>query len=295
MRAIAKLCGIAVLGVALAALAGPGDSAPDAASSEAQASPDASSSEAQAAREAPSSGSEASEGGSSGNAQQDESVNAAPQPMPQVVYVPPSRGSARARTGGGTRGPGKAPTLAVLAPDHVGVTNVAQPTFAWFASEPIPGRVDFTLVDPEAVEPLVEVTLPSPNEPGVQLIHLADYDAQLAEGRSYDWSVALVVDPESRDLDVVAAGAIRRAPASPRVAAEIAAGTPAYIALARAGVWYDAMADLSAAIAANPEDAALRAQRAALLEQVGVGAAAVYERENGAGQERADGVSSGTR
>lgn len=271
MRAIAKLCGIAVLGLALAALAGPEDT-----------SPEASSNEAQTAQEAPSGGPQASESGSSENGQQDSSATGAQKPIPQVVYVPPSRGSARARTGGGTRGPGDRPTLAVLAPDHVGVTNVAQPTFAWFASQPIPGRVDFTLVDPEAVEPLVEVTLPSPNEAGIQRIHLADYDARLEEGRSYDWSVALVMDPESRDLDVVAAGAIRRAPASPRVAAEIAAGTPAYIALARAGVWYDAMADLCAAIEADPHDAALRAQRAALLEQVGVGAAAVYERENGA-------------
>jgi hypothetical protein len=199
----------------------------------------------------------------------------------QVVYVPPSRGSTRTRTGGGTRGPASAPTLAVLAPDHVGVTHRAQPTLAWFLSAPTEGRIDLALVDPDAVEPLLEVTLPSPNEAGVQLVDLSRYGVSLAQGHTYEWSVALVIDPDNRDLDVVASGAIRREAVPAGMRSALTKGTPAYVTLARAGVWYDALAELSNAIAENPGAAHLHGQRAALLEQVGVGAAAAYERQKG--------------
>jgi Flp pilus assembly protein TadD len=47
---------------------------------------------------------------------------------------------------------------------------------------------------------------------------------------------------------------------------------------AEEGVWYDAIDALSRAIEKSPNDAALREQRAALLEQVGLQAAANYAR-----------------
>lgn len=249
MRWLAKLFGVALLLATLAAWADESDDADDAIEAAEQ-------QEAEKADEAP----------------------AANGPSRQVVYVPPSRGAARVRTGGGTRGTMNAPTLAALAPDHVGVTWRAQPAFAWFLSEKSDARVDFTLVDPEAVDPLLEVTLPGPFEAGVQLVRLADYGVELEPGHSYDWSVALVLDPENRDLDVVAAGAIRREAPEPGVEEAIGSGTPAHVALARAGVWYDALESLSTAIARSPGDEALLAERAALLEQVDVGAAAAWDR-----------------
>lgn len=199
----------------------------------------------------------------------------------QVVYVPPSRGATRMRSGGGTGGPAGAPTLSVLAPDHVGVTQRAEPVFAWFVSEATDARIEFTVIDLDLVEPVIEVVLPGPFAAGVQLVRLADHGVSLEVGKSYDWSVALLIDPENRDLDVVAGGAIRREAAMPEIASRIAAGITSYRALAEAGVWYDAIADLSLTIAARPEDTGLRAERAALLEQVGLAAAAAFERENG--------------
>jgi hypothetical protein len=94
----------------------------------------------------------------------------------------------------------------------------------------------------------------------------------------YEWSVAAVIDPQQRDRDLVSVGALERArpPEPPRRAA---ASTPD--ALARQGVWYDAIAQLSEAIAARPRDASLRARRAALLDQVGLAHAASYDRERG--------------
>jgi hypothetical protein len=54
----------------------------------------------------------------------------------------------------------------------------------------------------------------------------------------------------------------------------LAAATPARVPfiLAAAGIWYDAIGDLSARIEASPGDTQLRVQRAAQLEQVGLAA-----------------------
>ena len=47
---------------------------------------------------------------------------------------------------------------------------------------------------------------------------------------------------------------------------------------ATAGLWYDTIAALSALIDAAPQDATLRQQRATLLDQEGLHAAAAYDR-----------------
>ena len=199
--------------------------------------------------------------------------------------MPPSRGSVGARTGGGTRGPVNAPRIGVLAPDHVGLTTRAQPALAWYVSAATTAPIELTLIADDADEPLAVKRLPSPTSAGVQMVDLAKQGVQLAEGTTYDWYVAIVLDPKSRDSDVVAGGAIQRHAPGAELTKELAGGEPSYRVLARNGIWYDAIADLSAAIAAAPAASTagreLREARASLLEQVGVAAAAAYDREAG--------------
>jgi hypothetical protein len=199
-------------------------------------------------------------------------------PSQPAVYVPPSRGAARTRSGGGTRGPVDLPTVAVLAPEHAGITLRAQPEIAFFVSKATGARIDLTVIAEDAVDPLLEVTLPGPTAAGVHVVRLADHGIELEADRSYDWSIALVVDPARRDLDVAAGSGIRRSAAPPELSAALATGAPTYRVLAGNGIWYDALADLSDAIAAKPADASLRTERAGLLEQVGLDAAAAFER-----------------
>jgi hypothetical protein len=199
-----------------------------------------------------------------------------------VVYVPPSRGAARVRAGAGTRGveAAEVPRIEVLAPDHVGLTLREQPTLVWFLSDPSDARVDFTLIGADAIDPIAEVTLDGPFERGVHLVRLTDLGVRLAPEAVYEWSVALVVDPARRDRDVYAGGALHRT-VVPELA-EVAGATQTTVdALARRGVWYDAIAEISEAIATRPEDRSLRAQRAALLAQVGLEAAAAHDRGAG--------------
>jgi hypothetical protein len=209
-----------------------------------------------------------------------------------TVYVPPSRGAVGARTGGGTRGTANAPRIAVLVPDHIGLTTREHPTLAWFLSADTDVPVELTLIADGAVEPAIVTRLRGPQRAGIHLVDLSEYSARLDLGKTYDWYIALVLDPAARDSDVVAGGAIQRSAAAPELAKDLASGEPSYRALARHGIWYDAIADLSKAIAASPPDSAagqdLRAERAALLEQVGVGAVALYDREEGHELGRAD-------
>ena len=171
-----------------------------------------------------------------------------------------------------------APVVLALAPDHLALTTRAQPTLAWYVSGPTQARVEFILLADGAVEPTAEVTLESPREAGVQLVSLEKLGVSLEEGRAYEWAIALVLDPDDRDADVLAGGAIERRVAPAALTAELSGGEPSYRALARHGIWYDALADLSVSIAASPGDAGLRSERAALLDQVDLEQAADYDR-----------------
>jgi len=203
-----------------------------------------------------------------------------------TVYVPRSRGSVGARTSGGTRIASGAPRIAVLVPDHVGLTTRERPTLAWYLSGDTEHPVEFSLIADGAVATTAVAMLKGPLRAGIHLLNLADYGARLDEGITYDWYVSLVLDPDARDTDVVAGGKIERVSTGADLGKDLlAAGEPSYRLLARNGVWYDAIADLSAAIdaapAGSPTGRELRSERAALLEQVGVAAAAVYDREGG--------------
>jgi len=197
---------------------------------------------------------------------------AASPPMP--VYTPPKRGAPGGRIGGGSRGTQRdAFSLAVLAPDHTGLTTDPQPTLYWFiSSELATTSVELTIMDVDGIQPLLETRLPPPVKTGVHSLRLGDHRVRLKPGEPYRWFVALVVDPDRRSKDILAGGFVELV--------EPPAGLPAQIAkadkkelpqlYAAAGLWYDAVAAISQLIDAAPNDSDLKQQRAALLEQAGL-------------------------
>jgi hypothetical protein len=193
-------------------------------------------------------------------------------PQAILVYKPPLRGKPRARVGGGVRSPaGEWPLLYVLVPEHTGQTISAQPSLFWYVDRTPPEGMPlmWTVFDDASVEPLIEAELPRPERPGIQRIDLARYGVRLEPGTEYEWTVALVVDPERRSNDIVAAGWIDRVEPPPGLGGgEGLSGARIY---AEHGLWYDALAAVSDAIRADPADARLRASREALLRQVGLG------------------------
>jgi hypothetical protein len=198
-------------------------------------------------------------------------VVAANDPSLLPRYAPPlGAGSGMRRLGGAVRGGSDEPTVLVLAPDHVGRTASASPTLYFFLDRDVDAPIEISVVDPNAIEPLAELTFSPPRTAGIHAVPLAGRGVALKPGVVYRWSAAIVRDAESRSGDVVASGAIERSGAAPKPAN---ADT-----LAQAGFFYDALAAVSGEIDAHPGDARYRARRAALLEQVGLAKVAAFDR-----------------
>ncbi len=183
-------------------------------------------------------------------------------------------GSPKTRLGGATRGTDEGiPRTEALVPEEAGQTLRAQPVVYWYLAKETDYRIDFTLIGLDPIKPLLEITLKGDFKPGIQQIRLEDYDVTLEEGVSYQWFVAVVPKPEQRLYDRIIGGGIERLSASAELQSKLDAAPPSdtYLVLAEAGVWYDALDALSQQITAAPGDVGLEAQRAALLDQVGIG------------------------
>jgi hypothetical protein len=194
-------------------------------------------------------------------------------------YRPPMRGAPAARIGGGTRGVGNATLeLVVLAPDHTGLTTKEQPTLYWYSSEPVPAKLEVTLINDESIDPELEEIVATSGHAGIQSINLAKTGAKLVPGMEYRWFVSVVADPGQRSNDVIASGTIQRIKLNDALKAEIAGADEHTLAgiYAKEGVWYDAIDSLTRMIEKSPSDSVLQQQRTTLLEQVGLQVVANY-------------------
>jgi hypothetical protein len=208
------------------------------------------------------------------------------------LYKPPVHGSVARRIEAGTRGTEDAvPSLFVLAPDgHVGLTLQEQPSLYWYLSKDSKYPVEVTLIDSQGINPLIETELSPPLQAGVQRIRLVDYEVRLAPKERYQWSVALIPDPQNRSQDVLSSGFIERIesnalPAANREQLKLikkANPTDKPRIYAEVGLWYDALSTLGDLIDTPPKGITpqeLRQQRAALLEQVNLEEVAAYDRQ----------------
>jgi len=210
-------------------------------------------------------------------------------PKPQaapVVYKAPLRGAPLTRVGGGTRTAGTALTLNVLAPGDTGYTTQEKPTIYWFVSEQVNSPMEVAITSnaslQEAATPTFEITLQPPIAKGVHALRLADHGITLKPGVEYQWFVAVVRNPAQRSNDTITGGTIKRVADSDAVERQLKQTAPAQwpAIYAEAGIWYDAIDQLSRGIAADRGNRQLLEQRAALLEQVGLREAAAFDRSS---------------
>jgi len=160
----------------------------------------------------------------------------------------------------------------VLVPDHVGLTVQEQPTLYWYLSKPVRHPLEVTIIEEQAIYPLLETGIPLPTQPGIYPIDLKQYAVSLSLNKQYRWYVAIIPDPDRRSRDIIAGGMIERIELSENIRTKLAQSdkeTVPYI-YAEAGIWYDALAAISGLIDASPDDADLRKERSALLDQVGL-------------------------
>ncbi len=205
-------------------------------------------------------------------------------PAEPIVYTPPKRGAPGGREGAGTRG-SKEPisTLAVLAPkNHTGLTAQAQPVLYWYLSQETRHSVEVILTAQQSVQPLLVIHLNPPLQPGIQRVRLADHNVRLVPGVLYRWSVALVPDAAQRSAALTTTGTIERIELPDELRGQLRQSNTITSArlYATAGLWYDTIVVLSELIDTRPQDTALRQQRAAVLDQEGLAAAAAYDRRS---------------
>ena len=202
----------------------------------------------------------------------------------EPLYRPPQRGAPGGRVGGGTRGPSMAfPLLWALVPDHVGLSTEAQPQLVWYLSKATAYPLEFTVIDETGVTPILEKRLSSPIEAGIHIIRLADYDLKLEKGKTYQWFVSLISDPDHRSTDIIVGGMIQVGDVPASLGENVRNATPveATRLLAQAGFWYDAMGVISTSIQSHPSDAEMHALRASLLEEVDLSTPAQVDRQHG--------------
>lgn len=202
------------------------------------------------------------------------------------VYRPPLRGAPERRIGGGTRGAQVSMVLQALVPQQTGLTVSAQPTLYWYISSVSTVRLQLTLIDEQSIEPLLELELQESVAPGIHPFSLAEHGIRLQPDTEYQWFVAIIPDPSQRSGDLLAGGVIERVTPPPQgleQALAMAGKDRAAFVYAEHGFWYDALDAVSSRIRRHPGEAGPRAQRAALLEQVGLQEAARFDRQ-GAGK-----------
>jgi len=202
----------------------------------------------------------------------------------EPLYRPPPRGAPGGRVGGGTRGPSAdLPFMWALVPDHVGLSAEVQPRLVWYLSKATAYPLELTIIDEAKVAPILEKPLSSPTEPGMHIIRLADYDLKLEKGKTYQWSVSLISDPEHRSRDLIVGGLIQVGDVPVSLGENVRNANPvdATRLWGQAGFWYDAIGVISTNIQSNPSDAEMHHLRASLLEEVDLGTPAQVDRLHG--------------
>ena len=193
-----------------------------------------------------------------------------------MIFHPPggvSGGILPIRVGGGSRGgPNDGLSVQVLVPEQMALTTEAQPSLYWFQNKAAKTRCEVTVTEPKNPKPLLEMKSGASVPAGIHAIRLSKFNVSLKPDVIYKWSVAVVVDPGNRSLDVVANGVIKRVAPSPDLAGKLATAADADKAalFAENGIWYDALQSISDQIDKSPKDTTLRQERADLLKQVGM-------------------------
>ncbi len=192
------------------------------------------------------------------------------------MYIPPTpkRRTPLIRLAtGGTRSLNNGfPVVTLLVPEHVAYTVKEQPTLYWHISKATQKPVVLTLIELDAVKPLLEEPLQDPLSRGIHLLKLADYGIRLQPDKIYEWSVRIIEDPDNPSGDAIARSFIQRVLPNAEISAVLEQSDPLSRAQAYAhnGIWYGALATLMEGGSSSQDQDRLRRSRDWLLEQVGL-------------------------
>ena len=183
---------------------------------------------------------------------------------PMMAYQPPTQDQPGFRIDGNSSD-SQYPSVFVLAPNHVGHTSQEYPVLYWYLSQSTQDPLDVMIAEEGNLEVLLDIRLLPPLQEGIHELRLEDYGISLLPNVPYRWTVRIISSQGSEAI--TASGAIQRIQTADSSSTSLAFSPEGY---AQKGQWYDALTVLANLIQDNPTDAALLAQRSALLEQVGL-------------------------
>lgn len=163
------------------------------------------------------------------------------------------------------------PSVFVLAPNHVGHTSQEHPVLYWYLSQSAQHPMDVMIAEEGHFDVLLDIRLLPPLQAGIHELRLEDYGISLLPEVPYRWTVR-IMNPQASET-LTASGAIQRINAPAGSSTSLLYSPEDY---AQKGQWYDALTALILHIQGNPENPELLAQRASLLEQVGLAEAAAF-------------------
>lgn len=199
------------------------------------------------------------------------------------LYVPPPNRRPIARTdGSASRGcpSGLFGSISLLVPsDHVGLTVSAHPTFSWYVSVVPSTLMQFALVEPGVVKPILVKQL-KVNQPGIIQLDLPEL-LPLSVGKEYRWTVSLICNQKRPSQNIYVRSRIQRVSVKALEMQKLM-GNPDNLAersttirdrailYGQSGIWYDAVSAMSKAYLTNPQEPLNVKYLRVLLDQVGL-------------------------
>ena len=201
----------------------------------------------------------------------DEVLLAAVTELPPPSYATPAGAESLVwmRQFGAVRAAPSALHVLARAPsNHTGLTLSRTPRLWWALDQTTDLPIQITIVDGDAIDPLVRVELPGPHAAGLHAFDLAKQGAELSPDVDYRWFVSIVVDPDRPSRNPVSAGSLRVAGASDarRQSVGVADAAVRGNKFAELGLWYDAFDFYASLAEAHPEVERLATYRDRLVE-----------------------------
>jgi hypothetical protein len=176
--------------------------------------------------------------------------------MPRAIaeddFKPPDRGLPGRRKGGGTRNlrcVNSERTLTALTPvSNLGFTIAEYPQIFWFVPEHKAAFIEVSLYgtnsDLQDTDLLFLSQFKTSGQQGIGQFKVPSgiNFIPLDVGKTYHWYISLMCDADDRAQDITVSGWLERVPPSEDLkAAKNLKGVDRYRALARAGLWFDAL------------------------------------------------------
>jgi hypothetical protein len=190
-----------------------------------------------------------------------------------VNFKPPDVTAPDNRQGATHRGDTCPPELSIIPlipPSNRALTVAESPTFFAYISQ-ASTPVEFTLQTKDTEGTKIYQTTFTVDKPGIVGVSIpadGDNKKSIEVGKEYQWSFAVVCNPEDRSGDYYVEGFVQRIEPKPSLKSDLAKPEPMAraIAYAKNEIWYDTVTAVAELLREAPDDAVLTAEWRQLLQ-----------------------------